>query len=213
MTVNYQDYAAKLRITDVWKAGNDTGRVTPRVLYDPALGKVYQWRGAKGLLMHGTAGTNTLPYFTGGSVADGRFVCAHYLLPKDDYTVYKMVPDGFSCNHAGDSEWHGISQPLNSYLYGIECENLQNWQEAITPAQHLKAALIWCYLSARDHLIDLNCLSHSQVALPLGRREDPEAGLFDWALFWGHVWDIRKAANWPTVWALPRWGGGRYLVD
>lgn len=211
MAIDYSDYAAHLNVIDVWQQGNPTGRVTPRVLYDSSLGKVYPWRTPKGLILHGTGGTNTLPYFTGGSVADGRFVCAHYLIPRDDFTVYKMVPDGFSCNHCGNSDWHdpAVLQPLNSYFYGIEIEDRQNWNrgaqaQQITPAQHVKAGLIWAYLCARDRMDDRFVLSHSQIRIPWGERSDPEAGLFRYPLFWQAVIGIR--ADWPSGWPT-RWTG------
>jgi hypothetical protein len=206
MSIDFSEYAGRLNVINVFEQGNGTGRVTPRILYDPALGKVYPWRGGKGLIMHGTAGTNTLPYFTGGSVADGRYVCAHYLIPRDDYTIYKMVPDGFGCNHVGESSWYdpAIKQPLGSYFYGIECESRQNWQEVITPAQHIKSGLVWAYLCARDRMDDRYVLSHSQIADPKGRRSDPEAGLYRPPLFWQTVIGIR--ADWPNFWPA-RWTG------
>jgi N-acetyl-anhydromuramyl-L-alanine amidase AmpD len=213
--MDYADYAARLKITDVWKPGNPTGVVTDKRLYDPDApgANCVRWRGPRGLIMHGTAGTNSLSWLAGGTVGSS-WASIHYLLPRDDYTVYKMVPDGYAANHAGVAGWHDpalVGVNLNSCFYGIECEDLQNWgrTQSITPAQHVKAALIWCYLSARDKLNDRYVLGHSQIAQPWGRRSDPEAGLWSWRDFWQHVQATRATDAVWQLWGLPRWDGGK----
>jgi hypothetical protein len=199
--IDYPGYAANLKIINVYEKGNPTGHVTPPVLWSEEV--VPGGFAPKGGLIHGTVDTNTIPYFTGGSVADGRMVCAHYLIPKDDYTVYKMIPDGKPCAHAGPSRWMGFSN-LNNFFYGFELENKQDGQDPFTSAQHIKLALIWAYLAARDKMSDLNLTTHAQVALPPGRRSDPlPAGPFSITHFGRHLAGVRD--NWPASWGLTRW--------
>jgi N-acetyl-anhydromuramyl-L-alanine amidase AmpD len=218
--MDYAEYAKRLKIVDVWRHGNISGALTDRRLYDRSVADSHApaWTGARGLIMHGTAGTNSLGWLTSGTTRgpDASWASAHYLLPRDTYTCYKLVPDGYGCNHAGVSDWHdpAITDHPNSCFYGIECEDLQNWNrgaraQSITPTQHVKAALIWCYLSARDRLPDRYVLGHSQIAQPWGRRSDPEAGLWSWRDFWHHVEGIRATDAVWTYWNVPRWDGGR----
>jgi N-acetyl-anhydromuramyl-L-alanine amidase AmpD len=214
MSIDYEAFARRLKVIDVWRPGNQSGAVTDRRLYDRSVSdsEAPTWAGSRGLIMHGTQGTNSLGWLTGGSIGS-TWASAHYLLPRDTYTVYKLIPDGFGANHAGTSDWHdpALTEHPNSCMYGIECEDLQDWGRTagITPTQHVKAALIWCYLSARDHLNDRYVLSHSQIAIPWGRRSDPEAGLWSWRDFWGHVAAIRATDAVWLYWNLPRWDGGR----
>ena len=203
MTVNYPEYAGKLNIINVFQPGNPSGHMTPPVLWSPSVCPPGTFT-PKGGLIHGTVGSNTLPYFTGGSVADGRMVCAHYLLPKDDYTVYKLVPDGKPCAHAGPSRWRGVTN-LNNAFYGFELENLQDQVDPFTAGQYIKLALNWAYLAARDHIPDIMLTTHHAVCLPADRRYDPDAGNFSYSTFYGHLHEIRKPENWPTNWGLAQW--------
>ena len=207
MLIDYKAYAQSLKVINVFQPGNPTGHVTPPVLWSDQV--VPGGFTPTGGLIHGTVGTDTLPYFTGGSVADGRMVCAHYLIPKDNFTVYKLIPDGKPCAHAGPSRWRGLNN-LNNFFYGFELENLQNGQDLFTEAQYSKLALIWGYLSARDKLQDIMLTSHASVALPPGRRSDPDASPFSYARFYALLYELRLPENWPPNWNLQRWTGGSY---
>jgi hypothetical protein len=237
VSVNYPDYAAKMQVKPVWQrsAANDTGYLTPPILYTP-----YSKWSEEVELVHGTVGSNTLPYFAAkvdanwhelepaGSVRDGRLVCAHQLIPRDDFTIYDMVPAGFGCGHCNPGSWRG-QRLLNLHARGYELENLQNGDggQLFTEAQYIKLALSIAYHAAVAKISNLHICSHwdasfgsvrdlagaGQVQATYERaREahtDPNAGPFDWATFYGHLFDIRKPENWPgKVWGgIPLWDG------
>lgn len=205
-----QEWANKLKVIDVWKSGNDTGIVTDRRLYDKGFAgnRAPSVRPYKGFLIHGTAsGGNSLSFLAGGSWGSS-YACVPYLIPRGtSATLYKLIPDGHRGWSAGDSEWRGVTdETLNSELLPVEIENRQNWSEAIQPTQYIKLALLYAFESAHYQLQDNMVVSHSLIAVPHGRRSDPEAGLFSYGTFWDLVMQIRRA--WPTNWPFPVWWGG-----
>lgn len=217
MATDYLDYASRLKIVDVWKIGNGTGVVTDKRLYDPDVqgsrapgspgSQTARWpsdKKGRGLVKHATVGTNSLAYLAGRSALDGRWVSIHYLLPKDDFTVYKIVPDGYGANHCWPGTWRGYVNNINSNFYGVEVENLQNNSDQFTAGQYIKFAFIWCYLSARDGISDYMIADHRIVAPP-GHRTDPTTGgLWNEGLFWKHIWGIRADARVWAMWGLPQ---------
>lgn len=215
MIINVGHEAGTLNVIDIWKPGNPTGIVTKRILYDPAVkwtdGQSYAPtpHTPEGLIMHATAikklGDSSLRFLAELTVG-GNWACINYLVPEgDNPNVYKLVPDGFMANHVGIAEWRG-RKDLNGRFLGIENEKTANWQDAVEVKQIIKDALIWCYEAARYHLLDINMLSHSMVAVPHGRRTDPESSLFRWAMFWDFVAQIRR--NWPWGNSPALWLGG-----
>lgn len=215
MIINVGHEAGTLKVEDIWKAGNSTGIVTDPVLYNPAVrwtdGKVYAppSHPPEGLIMHATAikklGQSSLRFLAEQTVG-GNWACINYLVPEgDNPLIYKLVPDGFMANHVGIAEWRGRTD-LNGRFLGIENEKTANWQDAVEVKQIIKCALIWCYESAKHRLLDINVLSHSLVAVPHGRRSDPESSLFAWAMFWDFCYQIRR--NWPWGTSPALWLGG-----
>lgn len=157
--------------------------------------------------MHGTAGVNSLKTLTLDAVRDHTWVCIHYLVPRgDNNVVYKLVPDGYMVNHVGEAELPPGFTDFNSHYFGIENEDPQNWSTSVDPYQIMKDALLWCYMSGAHQLPDYRVYSHGYVATPHGRRFDPEAGLYQWSLFWDFVWQIRR--DWPSGWGMAPWLGG-----
>lgn len=217
MAVDYLDYASRLKIVDVFKPGNPSGVVTDKRLYDPDVqgsrapgspnSNTARWptdTKGRGMIMHATVGTNSLRYLAGGSILDGRWVSAHYLLSKDDYTVHKLIPDGFGANHCYPGTWRGYVNNINSNFYGVEVENRQNNSDPFTSGQYIKFALIWAYLSARDGISDLMIAYHGIVAPP-GHRTDPyTGGVWDAGAFWRAVWGVRLDARVWQFWGLPQ---------
>lgn len=226
MTINYQDYAGKLKITPVWdrSAANNSGYRTPPELYTPYTPFIETDQ-----IIHATVGSNTLPYFAAkvdagwnvitqaGSISDGRQVCAHQLIPKDDYTIYDMVPAGYGCGHCnpGILKGHGS---LNYHARGYELENLQNGDtgDPFTEAQYIKLALSIAYHTAVSHVRNLHIGTHwdaSMGAILAGQliagnaHRDPYAGPFDQGRFYGHLFLIRQPENWPAAWGIPLWDG------
>lgn len=218
MSIDMFPHAQALRVVDVHQAGNETGWVTPEVLYNPAkkhkgqvvaptLGKYVFW------MDHGTVGTNTLRFWgEGGSIANEAFSLAQYLVPKDstEYrdgrqhdtrnVVFKMVPDGKACNHTGV-----CNDPVNNTnTKGVEYESRQNGTHDITDMQYIKGALIFAHDAAEHGIMDYFRIPHGLVAEPWQRRTDPWAGKFDIARSWELVQAIRRDARIWALWGLPQ---------
>lgn len=215
MAIDMFPHAQALRVVDVWKQGNETGWVTPEVLYNPAVkfnGEVKAPTLKKFLwwMDHGTVGTNTLRFWgTKGSINNGAFSLAQYLVPNDTTVyadnkphdtrnvVFKMVPDNRACNHTGV-----CNDPVNNTnTKGVEYESKQNGSHDITDAQYIKGALIYAHDAALHTIGDYFRVPHGHWAEPWGRRRDPWAGKFDIARSWELVQAIRRD---PRIWAL--WG-------
>lgn len=157
----------------------------------------------RGLIVHSTVGRDSRSWLKGGSALMGRAASADQLISKSG-TIRQLIPPGRYAYHAGRSEWRGYSDPdgtLNRSFYGIEIENLNDGRDPYTVNQYVAVASTWAYKCAAHRLLDLDCTSHAAVALPAGRKGDPD-GSFDWALFWRFVWQIRGdwPVGWPTLW-------------
>lgn len=218
MAVSYYEDAQALRVVDVWQPGNETGWVTPRGLYDPRVkidGEVRAPSKARtiGWIDHGTVGTNTLRFWgTSGSVNNGTFSLAKYLIPHDttEYadkrahdtrnTVFKMIPDWAACNHTGPA----IEPWGNHNTIGMEYESLQNGRHDIGDRQYINGALVFAYEAALNGIRDAWRLPHGIIALEWGRRSDPWAGLFDIARSWEIVQAVRRDSRIWQMWGLPQ---------
>lgn len=210
---DYFPNAQALQVIDVWQPNNPTGWVTPRVLYDPALGKVFAKTTTLHWFDHGTVGTNTLRFWgTGGSITNKTFSLAKYLVPKDSTVyadgnahdtrnvVFKMSPDWASPNHTG-----ACIVPFNNpNSVGVEYESLQNGTHDITDLQYIKGALIFTHDAVQDKIRDYFRVAHGTVAIPWNRRTDPWAGLFDIARSWEIVQAIRRDSRIWALWGLPQ---------
>lgn len=224
MPIDYKEYAHNLKVKPVHQKSpqNDTGYLTPSALYTPYV-PFHKDR----IVIHGTVGANTLPYFaskvdknwnvlqTAGSISDGRRVLAHQLIPKDDFTIYDLVPQGYGCGHCNPGILKGMST-LNYHAMGIELENLQNGEsgDPFTEAQYIKLALTIAYHAAVAHVSNQHIGSHAQATLGAimagqsASHVDPDAGPFDWGKFWGHLWEIRKPTSGVfDLWGIPLYDG------
>jgi hypothetical protein len=213
--VDLVHWAANLQVVDVHKVGNPTGWVTDRRLYDPRIpGNHAPTYTRPGWWMdHGTVGSNTLRYWgTGGSIRAGAWSLATYLIPHNEtvyadnkardttFTVFKMIPDGYACNHAGDC----ITPIHNGNSIGCEYESMQNGTYDIEQAQYVKGALMYCYDSALYGIPDHARVSHGLVAEPHGRRRDPFAGPYDYDYSWHLVREVRRTKVIWQMWGLPQ---------
>lgn len=228
--IDVWEAAQKLHVVDVWQQGNETGWVTPPVLYDPNV----HYNGVSMApsavpptrwLDHATVGTNTLQFWgQGGSIANGEFTLAHYLVPHEStayadrkqhdttWTVFKMVKNGYACNHTGLCAG-GIG---NRNALGCEYENLQNGVQVFSDLQYMKGALIYTHDAAMHGIKDAFRTSHGLVAGDIardssgiyywkyGRRTDPYAGPFDFAYSWELVQAIRREKRIWQFWNLPQ---------
>lgn len=104
----------------------------------------------------------------------GKKVSADFEIAKNG-TIYKLNPQlrqNYTF-HAGISAWNG-RQNCNGFSFGIEQEHIpgDEWTDLqIASAAKLCAWLVLNFgLSLADHCIQ----SHAAVALPHGRKDDPE---------------------------------------
>lgn len=211
MIINVVESAAKLRVVDIWRAGNESGVVTHPSMY---------WRdGAKPydrFVRHVTVGTNSLVYLA----HNDRLACIPYLIPtkvsdphNDNWTVWKMIPDDARAYHVGDMEWHGESEAIwHPRSMGHEIENLGDFKHEIEQRQYIKSALLYAHDCAVWKWQDTMVFDHSTIAIDHtsagGRRTDPQAGLFRESIWWDYITQIRS--NWPWTDVAVWWGGNQF---
>lgn len=223
---DYLEYAHNLKIIPVHQqsAANTSGYHTPAALYTP-----YTPFQFNRIIIHATVGVDTLPYFAdevdahwnviraAGSVLDGRQVLAHQLVPKDDFTIYDMVPQGYGCGHCNPGVLKGQGA-LNFHAQGIEVENLQNGDggDQFTEAQYIKLALTVAYKTAVAHIpnrfvgthFDATCGAYVDGSMAgHSPHVDPYSGPFDMGRFWGHLWGIRQTPAVFAYWGVPVYDG------
>ena len=211
MTLDLYAEAQALKVVDVWQEGNETGWVTPRVLYDPALKMVPALQRVQFWADHGTVGTNTLRFWgEHGSINNGTWTLANYLIPKEQtqyadgslhdttHTIFKMVPDGYACNHLGAC----IGPIWNGNTIGVEYESLQNGTHDISEPQYLKGALVYAHDAHALNIPDWFRVTHGLVAIPWGRRSDPWAGKFRIGHSWALIEAIRQDPRISALWGF-----------
>jgi N-acetylmuramoyl-L-alanine amidase len=109
--------------------------------------------------------------------ADSR-VSAHLHIRRDG-TVVRLVGDHLRAWHAGPSEWQGRAD-VNDFSLGWEIANRNDGRELYTTAQYAALARLGAHYVEQG--LPLNAfVSHAEVALPRGRKTDPEG--FDWMGF------------------------------
>lgn len=139
------------------------------------------------IVAHGTVGTDSRKYLQrGGALLDGsdRKVSIHVLIQKDG-TIYRMVADERTANHAGGVLKNGVyssvltvggqtyrGHQVNRHTLGFELENRQDGTDPYPDAQLL--AMGWQIARWRSRFGPLPLYRHAQ--LDPGRRRDP-AGL------------------------------------
>ncbi len=109
-------------------------------------------------------------------------VSADFEVAKDG-TIYKLNPQltQYVTWHAGVSAWNG-RQNCNSFSFGIEQEHMPG--DAWTDAQIQSVAKLcaWLIVTFPTLVLANGCIqSHAAVALPKGRKDDPEN--FPWDKF------------------------------
>lgn len=196
--------AASLRVVDVWRPGNPSGVVTHFSMYWTAGAKPYDR-----FVRHVTVGTNSLAYLA----RNDRLACIPYLVPTkasdmfpDNWTVFKMIPDEARAYHVGDMEWRGETEAVwHPRSMGHEIENRGDFAHEIEQRQYIKSALLYAHDCALYKWQDTMVFDHATIAIPHGRRTDPQAGLFRESIWWDYITQIRS--NWPWT-DVPVWYGG-----
>jgi len=126
----------------------------------------------------------THPYFR--EIADRR-VSSHFLIRRDGELI-QFVPCGSRAWHAGESQW-GNRHRCNDFSIGVELEGADDLP--FEEAQYLVLARLVATLRAAYPITD--CVGHSDIASPRGRKTDPGPH-FDWAHFRLLAVDVKAAS-------------------
>ncbi len=113
------------------------------------------------------------PYYR--EIADAK-VSSHFLVRRNGELV-QFVPCGRRAWHAGQSAWRGRNR-CNDFSIGIELEGTDC--DAFEEVQYQTLAQLARALLEKYPIAD--CVGHSDIALPPGRKTDP-GPCFDWARF------------------------------
>ncbi len=124
------------------------------------------------------------PYFR--DIAD-LCVSSHFLVRRDGELV-QFVPCGYRAWHAGESQWRN-RQSCNDFSIGVELEGTDDLP--FEEAQYLVLARLVATLRAAYPITD--CVGHSDIASPRGRKTDPGPH-FDWAHFRLLEVDVKAAS-------------------
>lgn len=105
-------------------------------------------------------------------------VSAHLHIRRDG-AVVRLVGDHVRAWHAGASEWKG-ARHVNDFSLGWELANKNDGREAFTTAQYSAISRLGAHYVQQG--LPLSAfVSHAEIALPRGRKTDPEG--FDWMGF------------------------------
>lgn len=120
-----------------------------------------------------------LLHHTGSATAAGTLawfakpesrVSSHVVIDKDG-SIYRVVPDTEAAWHAGKSALHG-AENVNAFSLGVELVNTGDGEPY--PEAQLQAAAQWCAVKSKAYRVPLNRIcAHADVALPVGRKNDP----------------------------------------
>lgn len=149
------------------------------------------------LIMHATGGKKTGDLYTLSGRDRRRLVSVHYYVTKAG-EIFQLVQDANIAWHAGVSFWQG-DEDLNRYSIGVELENFNDGRDPYPDAQ-IDAAL-WLVRSkvAQYAIPQSRLVRHAQIALPIGRKNDPLG--FPWDTFVQQVY--APVETWPQLW-MPR---------
>jgi len=106
----------------------------------------------------------------------GLKVSSHFLIRRDDELI-QFVPCARRAWHAGQSEWRGRSR-CNDFSVSIELEGADD--QPFADSQYASLADLTRALRHAYPIKD--CVGHSDIATPPGRKTDPGPH-FDWARF------------------------------
>lgn len=102
---------------------------------------------------------------------------AHFVVGRDGEVV-QMVAVERRAWHAGQSELAGVPR-VNDYSIGIEMVNLNDGNDPYPDAQYESVAGILRWLRTRFDIPDERIVSHTEIARPPGRKNDPRGFDFD----------------------------------
>lgn len=126
------------------------------------------------IIIHNDGGSGG--YRSARSTLIKRRLSYHYYIKRDG-TIIKLLDPKYQASHVGYSMWKGLFR-INKYSIGICLEN--GITKPYTTAQYQSSA--WLIKQLRERYRDTTTytvVGHSDVALPLGRKDDPGSN-FDW---------------------------------
>lgn len=109
-------------------------------------------------------------------------VSAHYLIDTNG-DVYQLVDEANVAWHAGASAWKGQAyhNSVNAYSIGIELVHPNDGKTPYDPRQLDATARLCAKIAAHRGFTTKSFVSHADVAIPHGRKDDPRA--FPWSMF------------------------------
>ena len=135
-------------------------------------------RGISCIVLHATADDGNEAAAESWLCNPDSHVSAHLHIRRDG-TIVRLVGDHFRAWHAGESEWKGAPH-VNDFSLGWEIANRNDGREQYTPAQYSALARLGAHYVSQG--LPLSAfVSHAEVALPRGRKTDPQG--FDWMAF------------------------------
>jgi AmpD protein len=108
----------------------------------------------------------------------GLKVSSHFLVRRDGELI-QFVACAKRAWHAGQSEWRGRLR-CNDFSVGVELEGADD--RPFEDVQYLRLAALAAALRRRFPIAE--CVGHSDIAVPAGRKTDPGPH-FDWGRFRG----------------------------
>lgn len=142
----------------------------------------------KVIVIHATAGVDSLAHLCDPNPGNNpeNAVSAHNLITKTG-KIYQLVKYNRRAWHAGWAALPSITENIGDCSIGIEIENLNNGRDPY-PAAQLKAAVeLVQNLVAEYNIARIHVVKHADVALPLGRKSDPQGSAFDMENFLDQV--------------------------
>lgn len=130
------------------------------------------------VVLHATATHCTEPALRWLTDPQSR-VSAHYLVGPEG-RIIQMVAEKDIAWHAGRSAYLG-REGVNAFSVGIEMVH-PNVEGVPWPDEQIEAtARLVAGICHRHHVAPIDIVSHAEVALPAGRKTDPEG--FPWEYF------------------------------
>jgi len=159
-------------VTRNWIAGARFQRInhTYRMVESPNQSARPWMRQITCVVLHATATESldeTLAIFSDPSLK----VSAHFVVSKDG-TVVQTVPVQNRAWHAGVSRL-GNETDVNDFSVGIEMVNADDGRDPYTDQQYAAVAAIIRLLRTQCAIPDNRIVTHAQIALPPGRKQDP----------------------------------------
>lgn len=128
------------------------------------------------IVLHETIGVRSLGWLQSGSLAKGSPASCDFLISRVG-DIFQIGRPGYYTYHTGTARWQLYQDPdysLNMSGVGIELENLPSAGQAITSSQYIACGALCRELIFKHKLRLTNIVGHYEIALPRGRKSDPQ---------------------------------------